>query len=126
MLPTAKLELENQLNAMVDVDCTKLSVSAVEAYDEKNDIFLLLAYAEILHNRGWETIDVVSGTPLLKSPHSTDGCTHHIMMSGGLLGKYFPDAGYTDDEGQYTFISMFMNDNGEFCGPSIKNLENSK
>ena len=121
MLPAMKSELVNQLNAKISVDCVKLSVSEVEAYDEENDIYLLLAYAESLHNRGWETTDMVSGTPLIKSPHSYNGCTQHLMISGGLLGEYFPDISYTEDEGQYIFISMFMNENDEFCGNSIPN-----
>jgi hypothetical protein len=125
MLPSAKLEFENQLNAIVEVDCIRLSVSAVDDYDEKNDVFLLLAYAETLHDRGWETTDMVSGTPLIKSPHSENGCSQHLMISGGLLSEYFPDEGYTEDEGQYIFISIFMDDKGEFCGSSIKNLANT-
>lgn len=123
MLPEPKLELENQLNAKVDVDCVRLSVSAVEAYDEEEDVFLLLAYADILHDRGWKTIDMVSGIPLIKSPISNNDCSQHLMISGGLLSEYFPDETFSNDEGQYIFLSMFMDESGDYCGASIRNTK---
>jgi len=123
LLPSRRSELENELNAKVEVDCVRLSVSAVETYDDENDVFLLLAYANILHGRGWETTDMVSGTPLIRAPNPNDSCKQHLMITGGWLSEYFPDEGFTDDEGQYIFLSFFMDEDGNICGKSVRDSD---
>jgi len=118
MSEDSSLKLQNTLSAKVEYDCVRLSVKAVDEYDDANDVFLLLAYANILHDRGWKTTDMVSGTPLLKSPNSDNGCTRHMMLTGGFLDDYFPDEVFSEDDGQYLFLSFFLNEEGEICGES--------
>jgi len=64
----------------VSVACTRLKISEVDTYDEENDIFLFLAYANILHDRGWRTIDSVDGRPLLESPIMVNNCKQYVMI----------------------------------------------
>jgi len=118
MTKEAISELSKTLDANVEIDCVRLSAKAVDEYDEANDVFLLLAYANILHDRGWETTDMVSGTPLLKAPINASECMQHLMLSGGFLSDYFPEETFSEDEGQYLFLSFFMDEEGQICGVS--------
>ena len=88
--------------------CIEVDIDEMNAYDDKEDVFLMLAYANVLHDRNWSTIDVASGNPVLRPNEAKSGCKETVMMSWQAVPG-------DDDRAQLVFIRFGLDDDDSEC-----------